>query len=543
MATSPPSQSQLQLQMQSQSQPQSQSQALVRKSTDTRLMPPPPPPKRIKRPPVVLDEDSYTDALSEIIARDFFPGLLEVKHQQEYLDALESHDPEWIAEASSKLATVMTPGFREQQRRVGRRKSRSGISVKGTGFTSSTSGWAAAGLVTPTPTGSSRLRETPASVRSAGTNTSASSTFVLGKVKPDTSLSLDAFQAKYTSEDNASFNNILDQQNEKRRNAYAWMWNGNKIPGKRVELVQKLIKAREVEAEGEEEVGQGEGEIKSIGWIDDRKAAPETWKSKPRNGLMFVPEGVEESHPHLALPAAAQPDGEGSNPSTVLNNKPQTKSIASGNTRFPTSSATGEAPPPSPTFSAIQDAIAGFPRASISSVLENGNSTPRINGYAFVDDEPSNFEFDAVAQLFSKPKPIGGEAPTVPERGPWPFKIAAPPRRELLLNKMVDKVAREKRASTVLGNAAKAVGGVASSTPGTQMQTPLTPAGHKLLSSIGVASAGGQGAGSTRGFAKAAGQVSVVRRTSRADTPRGGMGTPAGFLGKRGVTMKVTQKK
>lgn len=519
----------------------------MRKSTDTGLMPPPPPPKRIKRPPVVLDEDSYTDALSEIIARDFYPGLLEVKHQQEYLDALESHDSEWIAEASSKLATVMTPGFREQQRRAGRRRSRSGIAVKGTGFTSmstsSTSGWAA-GLVTPTPTGSSRLRETPASVRSAGTNTSVSSTSLLGKVNPDTSLSLDAFQAKYTSEDNASFNSILDRQNEKRRNAYAWMWNGNKIPGKRVQLVQKLIKARESETEGEGEAGEGEEEKQSIGWTDDRKAAPETWKSKPRNGLMFVPEGVDESHPHLALPAAPQSNGEGGNPSTVLNNKPQTKSIASGNTRFPSSSAAGEAPPPSPSFSAIQDAITGFPRASVSSVLEGGNSTPRVNGYAFVDDEPSTFEFDAVAQIFSKPRSV---EPTAPERGPWPFKIAAPPRRELLLNKMVDKVAREKRASTVLGNAAKAVGGVAaSSTPGTRMQTPLTPAGHKLLSSIGMASAEGRGGiatGSTRGFSRATGQVSVVRRASRSDTPRIGMGTPAGLLGKRSVAVKAAQKK
>lgn len=38
------------------------SKALIRKSTDTDLMPPPPV-KRIKRPPKVLDEDTYTDAL------------------------------------------------------------------------------------------------------------------------------------------------------------------------------------------------------------------------------------------------------------------------------------------------------------------------------------------------------------------------------------------------------------------------------------------------------------------------------------------------
>ena len=62
------------------------SQALMRRSSgnDVALMPPPPF-KRIKRPPKVLDEDEYTQALSDIIARDYFPGLLESQAQHEYL--------------------------------------------------------------------------------------------------------------------------------------------------------------------------------------------------------------------------------------------------------------------------------------------------------------------------------------------------------------------------------------------------------------------------------------------------------------------------
>lgn len=39
------------------------SKALIKRSTETELMPPPPPLKRLKRPAQVLDEDSYTDAL------------------------------------------------------------------------------------------------------------------------------------------------------------------------------------------------------------------------------------------------------------------------------------------------------------------------------------------------------------------------------------------------------------------------------------------------------------------------------------------------
>src|ERR1700761_7666776 len=85
------------------SQAPAASTAVARKSTDTQLMAPPSRPKRIKRPKNVLDEDTYTEALSQITARDFFPGLLESETQQEYLDALESRDEAWISSAGRRL--------------------------------------------------------------------------------------------------------------------------------------------------------------------------------------------------------------------------------------------------------------------------------------------------------------------------------------------------------------------------------------------------------------------------------------------------------
>ena len=41
---------------------------------------------------------------------------------------------------------------------------------------------------------------------------------------PDTNLSLDEFVAKYTSEDNASFNDIIDQARERLRSRYRWVY-------------------------------------------------------------------------------------------------------------------------------------------------------------------------------------------------------------------------------------------------------------------------------------------------------------------------------
>jgi len=487
-------------------------------------MPPPPPIKRIKRPPVVLDEDTYTDALSEIIARDFFPGLIEAKLTQEYMEALDSQDPEWIAEASRKLNTSMISSFREQQKRMAKRRAGSGTSF------APTLAWGG-GAVTPTPGSGLGEMETPGSARSTGTSMSTASTFGGGprKVKPDTSLSLDAFQARYTSEDNASFNDILDRQNEKKRNAYAWMWNGNKIPGKRVQMANRILKERG-EAGGDDG-GDGE-QRKSIGWVDDRKAAPETWKSKPRNGFMFVPEGVEDQQ--LALPASSTTPASGGEEQTHI--KPP-KSISYTNTRLlpPPSVAVSREPPPSPSFSVVQDAIAGNPRCSVSSVLEDGNATPRVNGYAFVDDEPTKHEIDIFEHGFSSSSGL----PITPSfSGPSPFKIAATPRREMLLNKMVDKAAREKRASTVLANVSRAVGG-STGTPRGQM-TPLTPAAHRLMSSMGSSRGGGGiriDSPFGEGFRKADGSA-VANRKVGAATPR--MGTPAGL---KKVGVKATLKK
>lgn len=475
-------------------------------------------------PPKFLFGYSLTDVLqSEIVARDFFPGLLEAKHQQEYLDALDSQDPEWIAEASRKLSVVMTPNFRNKQRRMSKR---------GTSFTP-TAAHAAWARLTPTPRFGSTPGmgvSTPGSVRSVGTNVSTATSVIDEKVKPDLSLSLDAFQAKYTSEDNASFNDILDRQNEKRRNAYSWMWNGNKIPGNRSVMANRILKERGEKTEENEGSGSGEEggeEKKSIGWVDDRKAAPETWRSKPRNGLMFVPEGVEDTQ--LALPPTTSSTTKEEHGKQAALHPP--KSIAYSNTRMPPPPPPiANDPPPSPSFSAIQDAIAGNPRGSTSSVIEDGNATPRINGYSFVDDAPSKDEMDAFNTLYGNESQ---SAPTPSLTGPSPFKIAATPRRELLLNKMVDKAAKAKRSSTALENAAKIVGGV---TPGSRTHaTPLTPAGHRLLSSVGkkpgmLTDASPFGEARLRSSRKHVGE----------ETPR--MPMPVGLLGKSKPGVKATPR-
>ena len=387
----------------------SDSKALAKRSLDTSLMPPPPAPKRIKRPAKVLDEDDYTDSLSHIIARDFFPGLLETQSKQEYLDALESQDNEWISAASKNLTEVMTTG-QDGRKLRGRR---------GTSMTPA-SGLFGRGVDTP----KAWQGDTPMSVIStASTTTGARSE----KPEIDTNMSLSAFQQKYTSEDNESFYKLLDKQNSKRAEKYAWMWNNNKIPAPRQIAHQKrerLLAANNSAGE----VQNGGKYLAVIEPKDSRPAMPDTWKLKPDNAFMFPPSSVEDN-----LQTVAQKAEETS--------RAPPKTVVYDNTRIPTTASedpSSSLVPLSPSLSAVKDAIAGRPRPTVSEASFTGASTPRVNGYAYVDSEPEPpplLSHESSAALF-------GDGDSTPN----PFKLKESSKREALHHRMVDKVAKGKRA-------------------------------------------------------------------------------------------------
>ncbi|KAL9007251.1 MAG: hypothetical protein Q9188_000054 [Gyalolechia gomerana] len=415
-------------------------------------MPPPPRPKRIKRPAKVLDEDTYTDALSHIIARDFFPGLVETKSQQEYLNALDSQDNEWIAAAGKRLTEAMTPGPH------GRR-------LKGRRGTSMTpmSGLHEVGSETP----QAWQGDTPLSTVFTKDPSSEGETPVV-----DTSMSLSAFQSKYTSEDNESFYKLLDKQNVKRSEKHAWLWAGNKIPAAR------QIAYRKHEEQRLFKIGERPSTVKVDGQevalirpdeADTRQAMPDSWKSStPDNGFMFAPSSVEDS-----LETVAQRAEEIS--------KAPSKAVIYDNTRLPTSStstADSEEIPPSPSLSAVQDAIAGQPRPTASEAAFGGGrtSTPRVNGYAFVDsDEPS--------------PPPPSQQPSLSllgsgDKNPNPFNIKEKSKREDLHHRMVDKVAKGKRVKSQVGSVKTPVPRFMSSPRVTK--GGLTPAGQRLLGKFGA---------------------------------------------------------
>ena len=420
-------------------------------------MPPPLPPKRIKRPAKVIDEDTYTDALSHIIARDFFPGLVETESKQDYLDALDSHDDEWIAAAGRKLTEIMTPrpnGRRNRGRRGTSMTPMSGLYGIGQGETPLA--WQG---------------DTPMSVMSSeSTKTAASS-----KPEVDTNMSLSAFQAKYTSEDNESFYRLLDKQNLKKAEKYSWMWAGNKILAPR-QIAHRQREARLLLQKAAQQTTDGKN-LLSIEPPDTRPAMPDAWPARPENALMFEPSSVQETTQTVQQAADSA-------------SRAPPKAVAYDNTRLPPPSSRTISPPPSPSLSDVQAALSRHPRPSSTSSL-NAPSTPRVAGYAFVDPSPTP-EADAPLPNWGSTSLLGaGDA------NPNPFNIRETGRREALHFRMVDKVAKAKRATAggrKDGLVSSPVPKFASSprvgalTPAGRMGA-LTPAGKKLAGTLGGESA------------------------------------------------------
>lgn len=435
------------------------SQSLTKRSADTSLMPPPPRPKRIKRPATVIDEDSYTDALSHIIARDFFPGLIETESKQEYLDALESKDQEWISAAGRKLSEVMTlqpDGRRNRGRR-------------GTSMTP-TNTYGRNGEDTPT----AWQGDTPMSVKSSASNNSTAAKSGKAEVV-DTNLSLSAFQAKYTSEDNESFYKLLDKQNLKKAEKYSWMWQGNKILAPR-QIAHRKREERLLAAKSEQESSDTK-EVLFIEPADDRPAMPDSWPSGPENSLMFDPTSSIEGTSMQTIQQTAE-----------ATSRAPLKSVVYDNTRLHSSSTsrTSISRPPSPTHSAVHAALSGHPRPSASSSSStssfiNGSSTPRVAGYSFVDPDPKPAPPPPPSSYTPIPASLLGSG----DSSPNPFNIRESGRRETLHLKMVDRMAKGKRTAS-----RKEVAGASPMVPRFASSPRiglggLTPAGQKLAGKMG----------------------------------------------------------
>ncbi|KAL1925580.1 uncharacterized protein VTP21DRAFT_463 [Calcarisporiella thermophila] len=332
--------------------------------------------KATKRKPLVLDEDTYTDALSYIIERDFFPDLTKLKAQHEYLDAIESSDPERINRAHHQLTEIARTGKTPR-------------------------------LKTPAPT-PKILSETPIQ----GFDTPCTPSFQESEEevsnetsnldKLDLNMSLSAFQAKYTSEDNASFSELMEKAEAKRRERYKWMFDK--------ETGQLLL---------EDKPKVSEDHLLTEA---PKNAQIDTWKYKVKNSLMYNPEGV----------------------GSVLENseiRGDPKAILYRNTRLETNdnlTNTSSMLPPS-MVNAAQGIRTPYPLAAPS---------PDVAGYNLVSATPalSPSDLGGMTPLMTwgtvEGSPLlisGGETPG------QQFKLPPQSRRDLIAAKLSDRASKSIR--------------------------------------------------------------------------------------------------
>lgn len=142
-----------------------------------------------------LQEDDYLQGLSDIIRRDFFPSL------DTHVESSPRTEPQTQTPALPDTAgslreslTLRWHGKVQADRCAGERYTPVGTS----------------NAATPCVFDATPAR--PASIHRRDK-------------RPASKLSLDAYQASYTSEDNSAFAEILEKNNDERRQKYAWAFN------------------------------------------------------------------------------------------------------------------------------------------------------------------------------------------------------------------------------------------------------------------------------------------------------------------------------
>ncbi|XP_062870008.1 splicing factor ESS-2 homolog [Trichomycterus rosablanca] len=369
----------------------------------------------------ILDEEQYVENLEKIIQRDFYPDVTKLRAQKDYLEAEESGDLQRMREIAIKYGSAMakytprtyvpyvtpsefeTPGGHSDSPSISHNKSRTGTEPGD-------------------KDGDEEEKDLP---------------------------SLDRFLCKNTSEDNASFQQIMELAESKEREKNAWLYHAE----------------AEFKQRHEQNLALPSSETQALECV---KAGVETWEYTAKNALMYYPEGVKDD--------------------TVFK-KP--REVVHKNTRFdvdPFCKALNK--------SQIQQAAALNAQFKLGKVGPDGkellpHESPKVNGYgyeAMPSPAPGVCESPLMTwgEIEDTPFRLDGSDTPLVERCHGPsFKIPEPGRRERLGLKMVSEVAAKNRAKKQEA-LRKVTQNLASLTPKGLSPAALSPALQRLVNRSSV---------------------------------------------------------
>jgi len=208
---------------------------------------------------------------------------------------------------------------------------------------------------------------------------------------------------------------------------------------------------------------------------------------------MFDPDDITDTMPHHTTRAQAAQEASTAPPKAV--NYPNTRLTTWEDQTAPDDTTL----PASPSISAIDAAIrrrGPAPPSTLAGSTTAGSETPRVNGYAFVDEEPTPSELQVfskdahddslLAQMISSSAAEAGGGSAVRN----PFTIAESSKREALLHRMVEKTNVGKRAAAAMTRATPTP---TPTTPGhVQMQMRISGGQHGRLAELQGAHASGR---------------------------------------------------
>lgn len=322
--------------------------------------------------------------MGEIIQRDFFPHLKKLQAQNEYLDALEQNNVDRMRELYAKYS-------------FGRPATERPVSP--------------ATFETPL-----RRNESEESSRtSKNSSEETSSELIATNNKTESKVSLDDYLNTHTSEDNASFEEMMVETENKRKLKYAWLY---------------------------------EAEEKSKAWlaidkpttdnlmIKDSNCRPnqiDSWTYTNKNYIMYIPDGVELTADEKIELAK------------------QKQTVMHENTRLRTNPFNEQQNKETITELAKSQSKANDGKIGVDGKEVVRNATPRINGFSFVatpSPRPGECESPLMTwgQIEGTPFRLdGSDTPLLTTSQGPSFRIAEPPKREQLALQLAEKVGERHR--------------------------------------------------------------------------------------------------